>query len=267
MYFQNRYISSPALAGLESGWFASAAYKVQWTMIEGAPHMGYFTTEYGSPNKKVGAGIHFYNEYAGLIRRTSLKASYAYHLPLSEQNDQFLDFGLALGMLDEGLNMDKVKGNLEDISLYNFNERKLYFDGDFGIGYRNQNLSLQASMPNLKRLFHRDLLRNIADRALFFASASYKFNLQGRGLESIEPLFMFRGIQNYKNIFDAGVNMQFYDQKLFFNSIYHSTNSVTFGIGTLYKKQLNILVQYTTNTSDLQNYSNGEFEMALKYKF
>jgi len=51
------------------------------------------------------------------------------------------------------------------------------------------------------------------------------------------------------------------------SSIYHTTNSVTIGAGTTYQNQFSIQLFYTTNTSDLQNYTNGEFEIGLKYHF
>jgi hypothetical protein len=78
---------------------------------------------------------------------------------------------------------------------------------------------------------------------------------------------MYRGIENDKGILDIGAQVQCYRDKLMLSGLYHSTNSITFGVGTFYQNQLRILCFYTTGTSDLQKYSNGEFEMALQYQF
>jgi type IX secretion system PorP/SprF family membrane protein len=266
MYYQNQYLANPAMAGLEQGWELNGSYKVQWTSIDGAPAMQSITAAYGTPNKKVGVGINFYHESAGVIRRTSAKGTYSYHVALNGSNN-FLDFGLSAGIMDEWIDYRKAIGDIGDQSLYNFNQRKVYFDGDFGIAFRTQELTLQGSLPNLKRLFDRDLQRAVADRFLYMGAISYKIYNENAVVSVIEPKVIYRGVEKFKDILDVGAQLQFSEGRLIMSGMYHSTNSVTIGAGTVYKKQLSILCQYTTNTSDLQSYSNGEFEVGLKYNF
>ncbi|MNR16024.1 hypothetical protein D3C85_1325910 [compost metagenome] len=201
-----------------------------------------------------------------MIQRTSLKGTYAYHLPLNNESS-YLDFGLSAGIMNEWIDFSKIRGDQGDLSLTNFNQRKLYFDGDFGIAFRNQNLNIQAALPNMKRFFNRDVARTVVDRATYFAAVSYKFLNPNKVLSVIEPKFSYRGIDNYRDIVDLGLNTQFWTNKLLLSTIYHSSNSVSVGAGTTYQNQLSILVMYTTNTSALQNYANGEFEVGLKYNF
>nr|WP_233166851.1 PorP/SprF family type IX secretion system membrane protein [Pedobacter sp. ASV2] len=266
-YFQNQYLINPALAGIENGWSIGGAYKAQWTEIEGAPSMQSITGEYGDIDKRIGLGMNLYSESAGVIKRTSVKATFAYHLYLNQLMTNFIDFGLSAGAIDEWIDHNSVKGDLDDKSLSNFNKRKTYFDGDFGIAFRNKALTIQGSLPNLKRFFNFDLERTIADRARFLTAISYKIKFGGDNLTEIEPKVVYRGVQNHTDIIDVGANFSFFQERMTLSGIYHSTNSITFGGGTLYKKSLSILVQYTNNTSELRNYSNGEFEIAIKYKF
>ncbi|QPH37831.1 PorP/SprF family type IX secretion system membrane protein [Pedobacter endophyticus] len=266
MYYQNQYLSNPAMAGLEQGWEANAAYKAQWTAVEGAPSIQAVTATFGAANRKVGAGMALYNEQAGVIQRTNVKGTYAYHLPLNN-GSAYLDFGLSAGIMNEWIDFGKVRGDDGDMSLTNFNQRKMYFDGDFGLAFRNEHLNIQAALPNMKRFFNRDLSRTIVDRSTYFASASYKFISPNRVMNVIEPKVTYRGIDNYRDIFDLGLNTQFWGDKLLLSGIYHSTASVTFGAGTTYQNKFSILLLYTTNASDLQNYANGEFEIGLRYNF
>jgi type IX secretion system PorP/SprF family membrane protein len=261
-YFQNQYLANPALAGIDGGLKIDAGYKVQWTAIEGAPSMQAVTATFGTNNKKIGLGLNIYNETAGVILRTAIKGTYAYHLPLNDQYS-FLDFGVSGGFMNEWIDYEKVVGDLSDRSLTQFNKRKWYVDGDFGASYRNQRLTVQASIPNLKRFLNRDFTSNIIDRSLFMGSLSHTFISHGF---SLEPKLMYRGIENYRDILDIGAQVNCSEDKLMFNAIYHSTNSFTVGVGTWYQKQLRILCLYTTDTSDLQKYSNGEFEIALQYQ-
>lgn len=265
-YYQNQYLMNPAMAGIEKGWELNGAYKAQWTSIDGAPNMQALTATYGSEGKKAGFGMFLLNDKAGFVKTLNIKGTFAYHLALNNEKTK-IDFGLSAGVMDEFIDRSEVIGDLTDVAIGNFNERKLYLDADFGVALRTENLTLQASLPNMKRFLKRDVERNLVDRSLYMAALSYKFLNQEAKLTSIEPKVAYRSIENYKDIIDAGVNFQFNGDKLMLSGIYHSTNSVTFGAGTTYMKKLAIMAQYTTNTSDLQRYSNGEFELAVKYNF
>ena len=265
IYYQNQYMANPALAGITKGWELNAAYKAQWTGIKGAPNMQGLTAAYGSENYRTGLGLTVFNDKAGIVRTTSVKATYAYHLQLNN-NATKIDFGLSAGILDENVDRPAVIGDPDDPSTANFNTRKLYLDADFGLAQRTNGLTLQGTLPNLKRLFKRDLLRNVADRMLFMAAVAYRFENEANQLE-IEPKVAFRAVENYKDLIDAGINFGFSENRLMLSGMYHSSGSVTFGAGTTYKKQFTVLFQYTTNTTDLQRSSNGEAEIALRYNF
>ncbi|UKB78616.1 PorP/SprF family type IX secretion system membrane protein [Chryseobacterium sp. MEBOG07] len=263
IYFQNEYLANPAMAGIGHGWEVNGAYKVQWTAIDGAPSMQTLTATYGLPGKRIGFGLNFYRENAGVIRRTSVKGTYAYHIPLND-NHCFLDFGITSSIMNEWIDFNKVVGDPDDQNLHLFNVRPLYIEGDFGMSYRSEFLTVQGSLSNVKQLFNKDLKRNGIDRSLYMGAVSYKFFTEGL---TIEPKVMYRGVENYKGILDVGAQVGCYKDKLTMNALYHSTNAATFGVGTFYQNQLRILCFYTTDTSDLGKYGNGEFEIALQYHF
>ncbi|MCX2576160.1 PorP/SprF family type IX secretion system membrane protein [Pedobacter sandarakinus] len=263
VYYQNQFLANPAMAGLENELKLNGAFKAQWVGIEGSPKTQYLTADYGLSNNKVGLGFLVYNEGAGVINRTRATVTYAYHLPLNNETS-YLDFGISAGIMNEWIDFGKAKGDLTDDVLNSFNDRKLYLDGDFGLAYRDEKLTIQGSLPNLKRFFKRDQIRNVVDRSIYFIAAGYKFTSTDL-FSTVEPKLVYRGVQNYDGIFDAGVNLQFLEDKLMLSGIYHSTNSVTLGFGANYKQQFSILFQYTTNTSQMQNYSNGDFEVGLRY--
>nr|WP_199156527.1 PorP/SprF family type IX secretion system membrane protein [Pedobacter sp. ASV2] len=266
MYYVNEYLGNPAMAGVQKGWEINAAYKRQWSAIEGAPSMQAVTTTHGSSDNKVGIGVLFYNERAGVIQRTSFKGSFAYHLPLTISGT-FMDFGLSIGGMHEWIDFQRVNGDQSDINLIDFNQRKLYFDADFGIAFRNRHLNIQASIPNMKSLLKRDLKRSFVGRYSYFGSFSYKFFNVSELFNVVEPKLISRWIYGYRTIVDLGLNFELLDNKLLLNTIYHSTSSFTMGVGTMYQNRFSILALYTTNTGDLRRYANGEFEIGLKFNF
>src|SRR5690606_37511797 len=81
LYYQNEYIGNPAMAGVEEGLKLNGIIRKQWTNIPGSPLYQSLTATYHH-KERVGLGMNFYNESAGLLKRTRLTATYAYHLPL-----------------------------------------------------------------------------------------------------------------------------------------------------------------------------------------
>ena len=267
IYFFNPYEVNPAMAGVSGGFEVNVAIKTQWTGMPGAPMMQSLTFSGATANKKVGAGLNIYNEKAGLMGRTSLKGSYAFHVPLDYYGDYTLDLGLSAGLTNERMDMKEAKGDLEDPVLQAINQRPVYIDGDFGIAYRCFGLTLQGVLPNLRRLFTGMNESQTADRFLYLASAAYLFEVSDeRDLEA-EPLVMFRKVQGYRSLWDAGMRLQFSQRKLNSTIIYHNTGSLTVGVGTVYAEKLGIQASYTSNGRELGKYGNGEFTIALKYCF
>lgn len=266
MYYFNPYLTNPAMAGTKAGLEVSGSYKAQWTNIEGGPKMQSLTGTYGIENNNAAFGVMLNNENAGVIRRTSFRGTFAYHLPI-DFNETFIDFGLSAGINDEGINMNKVIGSSNDVTLGNFNNRKPNIDADFGIAFRTTNIKVEAALPNLKRLFERGEEATIMQSATYYAAASYKYDNDGNLFETIEGKLSVRGILNYRSIIDVGVTSQLFDEKFNLTAIYHSTNSLSLGAGARFMDKFSILALYTTNTSAMKSYSNGQFEVGLKYSF
>lgn len=263
-YYINQYLTNVAFVGLMPNLELNAAFKTQWTGIEDRPTMQVFTAGYGFINKKVGIGVTFYHESAGVFNKLNFKTSYAYHL-LVNQNSR-LDFGLSLGLADESINFNKVQGDITDPTLINFQNRSVYIDGDFGTIFKHKGLSLQAAIPNLNRLLRKTIYNKLIDNSLYMAAASYiLFENDSTKFYTIEPKIVIRKIKSNSAIVDVGVNGELFNKALLLSAIYHTTNNLTLGLGVNVKKRITILTQYTANTSAFQAYNGGEFEIGLRY--
>ena len=266
IYFQNQYLSNPAMAGIEKGLNLNMGYRQQWSTIPGAPKTQSFTADYGT-GKKVGIGFNVHNDEAGLIKRTRVMGTYSYHLPLINEF-QKLRFGISLGFMDERIMNENLNGEQNDMSVSKFNQRETYIDGDFGAAYTSKRLTIQAAIPNLKGFLQKEDINAAADRSSFFSAVSYKFffpnALDGFGAE---PLLALRGIDGFKNIIDAGANFTVANGAASVMSVYHSSQSATIGIGATIKSLGSINANYTTSTSALKGYSSGNFELGFKLTF
>lgn len=263
-YYQNRYLSNPAFAGFEQGVTVNAGYRSQWSKIDGGPVMQSFTAEYGG--NKNGLGLNVNLDKAGLQRQSRVVGTYAYHLPLDAGNQQ-LHFGVSLGFTNQRLSQDDLVGNSNDPMVALYNQRETFIDGDFGIAYTTKRFKVEASLPNLKNVTKREEVK-LADVATFYAAVSYGLVLtQGEDAIGLEPKAAFRGVKGMENIWDLGTQLTLVDRQVMLTALYHSTNSVSIGLGLDYKRRLLFNCFYTSQTSALNSYSNGTFELSLGTRF
>jgi type IX secretion system PorP/SprF family membrane protein len=265
VYFQNRYLINPAMAGFNPGLNLNIGYRQQWSSFPGAPKSQVFTADYQALDR-VGLGINVNDDQAGLIRQTRAMGTYAYHLPLSD-NNQKLNFGLSLGIDDSRIDRDKIVGDEADEQIARYNQAKPYVDGDFGIAYTSNNLFVEAVVPNLKAAFFKNSIERIdVDRVLFMTAISYKINTNDDYSNLVfEPLVAFRKVKGATNIFDAGLNFTMINYYISLQAIYHSNQSA--GLGFVFdQKAFAINFIYNLETGRINNYTNGAVELGLKLK-
>lgn len=260
-YYTNKYISNPAFAGAGDGLKLNGSYRKLWSNVPGAPLTQNITADYGFG--RVGVGLNVYNESAGLQRQTRVVGSYAYHLQLGDNGEQ-LHFGISMGFMNQRLENADVYGNPNDPTIGQYNDRKTYLDGDFGLAYTTNNLSIEAAIPNLKSVLKKDVIK-LADVAIFYTAVSYKLKLsEGAEGVDLEPKVAYRGVKGYDNMWDAGAQLGIVNKQVFLVGMYHSTENATFGLGMDFRKKYLVSGTYTTQTSALSSYTNGSFELNLR---
>ncbi|PWG82435.1 PorP/SprF family type IX secretion system membrane protein [Pararcticibacter amylolyticus] len=262
-YFSNQYLSNPAMAGLNRELVLNMAMSKQWENIPGGPKIQSFTADYGV-NEKLGLGVNIYNEKSGLISNTRLLASYAYHLPLNNHGSR-LSFGISAGYSNERLDGASVNGESNDAVVGKFNYQKSSIDGDFGAAYQNNRLTLQFAVPKMKSLFQSDDYGSDAYQTAVYSAASYKFKFANTldGM-SVTPLVAFRSIRDSEDIADMGANFTFANEAVNLIGIYHTTKSISLGLGATYNKLFTVTAMYTSDTGVLSSYTNGTFELGLR---
>ncbi|MCW3462509.1 PorP/SprF family type IX secretion system membrane protein [Chitinophaga nivalis] len=257
-YFQNQYLANPATAGIDTGLHVTAAYRSQWKGIDGAPVTKFMSAD-GNIMNRVGTGIRVFNDVAGLLTRTRIALSYAYHLPLNGKGKQ-LSLGLSLALQMQRLNLKELNGDASDPSIGAFNRRDDYFEGEFGAAYTDGRWSIQGTIPNIRGLLKGD--HNTVDGGnVFFAATSYRFTPADAAITSVEPKICFRGVRGYDNIVDIGVKMALLHNVAHVMAMYHTSKSITAGLGVNIKETLDISLLYTAQTGGIGTHVNGAFEV------
>ncbi|MBO9732724.1 MAG: PorP/SprF family type IX secretion system membrane protein [Chitinophaga sp.] len=258
-YFQNQYLANPAMAGIDSGLHLNAAYRRQMNGIDGAPISKFFTAD-GYIGARVGGGVHIFNDQAGLMNRTRVALSYAYHLPLGDRG-QTLHLGLSLAMNFQRIDYKAVNGDGSDPSIGAFNRRDNYFEGEFGMAYTNTHWNIQGSLPNIRTLFTGDN-KAVDGGTIYFTAISYKFLPEG-AISSIIPKVCYRGVRGYDNIFDFGLHAGFLHEVANVMALYHTSGSFTGGLGVNILQTVTLQAMYTTQTNGMKTYVDGGYEIGL----
>jgi type IX secretion system PorP/SprF family membrane protein len=261
-YFQDQYLSNPAMAGVSFQTLdLNAGYRKEGTSVPGAPGNQYLTGTYGITDK-VGVGLNVYHDQAGLLNTTRAMATYAYHVSLNKKNSKLL-LGISAGMLDMRIDHSAINGDQDDPGITKFNDRGLRFDADFGAAFTNGRLTVQGAFPGMVTYFRKDQ-NDVIDRTVFFSAVSYELSLnKDNHTIGLEPKICYRGIKGYDNILDAGADVSFLDNLFDVFGMYHSSKSATFGAGVNIKKKLNITAVYATGAAALKSYTNGTFEVGV----
>ncbi|MET6998090.1 PorP/SprF family type IX secretion system membrane protein [Chitinophaga defluvii] len=259
-YFQNQYLGNPSFAGIDSGLHINGAYRRQFNNDPGVPVTMAFTADY-LVGKRVGAGLNVYRDEAGLINRTRVSLTYAYHLPLTVSGTQQLHFGLSVGLRSDRLDVKGIIGNPNDPSIGLFNRRDNYFDGDFGMAYTDGHLTLQGALPNVVGYFRKDN-QDISNSAGFYAAAGYRWDI-GNEFTAIEPKVCFRGVRGFDNIFDFGANVLLLNNRMNVFGLYHTSKNYTVGAGFNFLSTVGLQLIYTSQTSGVRTYLDNNFTLAL----
>ena len=256
-YFQNTYLANPAMAGVQQGIRLNLGYRNQWSNIQGSPRNLSVTGEYGS--EKVGLGINFYKDEAGLLSRSKIQASYAYHLPLNNE-DAKLHFGLSLGLQMNTLNLQNMVGSANDLTAARYNDQENILDGDFGLAYSDKKFRIEGAFNNLKNQLQIED-NQITDYATFMTAFTYMAQVSDW---QVHPKLVYRGVKNFDDILDMGLELRTPDDQLGFMSMYHTNKSMSFGLSYQKVKQWQLLVLYNTPVQALKSYATGTFEIGLQ---
>jgi type IX secretion system PorP/SprF family membrane protein len=261
-YFKNRYIGNPAFAGLDSTWHIHAAYRKHTNQIPGAPVAVSFTGD-GRVVNRVGIGVNILRDQAGLINRTKLAFTYAYHLPVSQARNSMLSFGISGSARFDYIDVTKASGDLTDPSIGLYNIRSNYFDADFGMTYTDDQWTLQVALPNLVDHYRKGS-KNYSNSGSWNLMASYRYVLEAKDVV-VEPLLGFRGIRGYKNIYDFGAQVGLMQEQLRLSGIYHSSKRFTLGATVALPYHLGLQFYYSSPFSELQNYLGNAFTIGLSW--
>jgi type IX secretion system PorP/SprF family membrane protein len=271
-YYYNKFMYNPALAGAESYGQAYLMHRNQWNKIPGAPITQGITFDGPMRKKNIGIGVSLYRDQAAQFNITGGQVAYRYGINFSE--DQTLNFGLALGFLDNRIDFSKLvaRDPTDPVILQNY-QPNTGFDANFGVNYKYKKLNVGFSVPQViaNQLSYKaisnpgtkDVVYGLTRH--FIINANYDINLKDEKW-FMEPTILMRATPGAPFQFD--VNAMFsYMHKYWVGAMYRSGYAATFSGGLKIADQfvLGYAYDYAVNTQ--KQYLKGAHEVLVGYHF
>ena len=215
-YHFNYYLVNPAVAGAERCTHVMLTGKFQWTGIDDAPMTQTLSARTRILNN-IGLGLYVYNDKNGYSYRQGGEFTFAYHIPLTENNrysmkqrsiERQLSFGISL--MVNHYNFDSYLSDTygsEDAVLGNEgNNKGFYLNANAGAYFMWDNFFLGYSMYNLIPTEMTELGESEPKRPLTgYGFLGYDIDLVNN--MTIEPAAMFKFNVNGERQLD--INLKF----------------------------------------------------------
>lgn len=248
---QNPVLYNPAYVIDSSFVRAFVNSHLQWTGFDGAPKTNTFGL-FINPYNNMGFGVSLSNSKQGITSNTNLYLNYAYKINFEENH--FLTFGLAFGVILDELQKDKILNvDLADQTIINNNYGSTTYNSMFGMVYYYKRFEIQAVLPQI--------YKNKYNSAL--GSLSYDFLLNN--YFNLKPLFMLRYAETSPIQYNINL-VGTYQKSISFQIGYKSNQSFLLGVGVNYK-EFEIGYAYQMESSYMSAIGQASHEIQLITRF
>ena len=267
-YMYNTQLINPAYSGNREVLSFGLLYRTQWVGVEGAPKSAVFSVN--SPVgklKNMGLGFSAIHDEIGPSKQTDVSIDYSYKIPLSYNTT--LNFGIKAGL--DVLSIDFTKLNIYDPSDPLFQEN---IDNRWqpkigaGVYLNSDKWYVGLSAPSILETKHFERSNNsnfqsvAAERLHFYFISGYVFDIN----ESIKfkPATMLKWVEGAPLQWDLSANFLFHE-KLTIGAAWRWDAAVSVLAGFQISPELFVGVGYDYQITDIEKYSNGSYEIVLRF--
>ena len=142
-FFLNPYTLNPSYAGIEGRSAFFAAYRKQWTTIEGAPALANLTY-HTALNSKVNIGVNFNNDTRGITKTSSGLITGGYAIELDKTSS--IRFALSVGYGSNTIDLNKA-GSFNDPAFANLLSKNSFLLGNAGVSFHKNAFHGGIALP------------------------------------------------------------------------------------------------------------------------
>jgi type IX secretion system PorP/SprF family membrane protein len=296
-YIMNQYVLNPALSGIENYVDVKVSHRHQWVGLQDAPLTTYLTIQgpIGKADSRVsatgvqplgynprgadywanysaapphhGVGLQVIQDVTGPLSRSSVAATYAYHLGLSPRTSLSAGFGLGVSRLslntaklqfDQPNDPSIVQNSIIDRWKPDLSAGLYLYSADFFVG-----LSAQQIMP--QRLeFSENALRKEDGKLVphLFATAGYRL-LVGEDF-NLTPSIMLKYLSPLPIQAEVNAKLQYRDAA-WLGASWRAQDGYAAMVGVMVGSKFSVGYSYDYTTSRLNAFSRGTHEVMIGF--
>ena len=226
-YMMNKFLINPAVAGSEGYSAFNLTSRKQWLGIKDAPLTFAASAQtrlpkgksrggrkqgrsYGNSSRisRVGLGGYIFNDRHGLVSRSGLQLTYAYHIPFDKSQ---LSFGLSGTFWQFRLDRASARLFNPDDELFNSMDNALYIpDANLGIYYSDERFFAGLSAAQLFQSTFKFGGKGYDEYKLhrhFYLMGGYNFMVSDK--IAVEPTMLFKTTNQWNIQMDLTANVYF----------------------------------------------------------
>lgn len=275
-YMYNTQVVNPAYAGSRDALSFGLLGRTQWVNFEGAPKTGTFTinTPIGAL-ENMGLGLSIVHDELGPAVESNINIDYSYTINTSDAAE--LSFGLKAGL--DLLDVDFTKLNIADAGdiFENNIDNRLQPQIGAGVYYNTDKFYAGLSVPNFltTKHFEESEIDNLiadplgvagqttaAERLHYFLIAGYVFDLNDN--LKFKPATLIKVVSGAPLEWDASANFLI-NEKFTIGASYRWSAALSAMAGFQVSDEIFIGVGYDYQTTDIETYSDGSYEVFLRF--
>lgn len=275
-YMYNTQVVNPAYAGSRDALSFGLLGRTQWVNFDGAPKTGTFTinSPIGSL-ENMGLGLSIVHDELGPAVESNINIDYSYSISTSDEAE--LSFGLKAGI--DILDVDFSKLNIADQGdvFENNIDNKLQPQIGAGVYYNTNKFYAGLSVPNFLNTTHFDesQIDNLvndpssisgqttaAERLHYFLIAGYVFDINEN--LKFKPATLVKAVSGAPLEWDASANFLIND-KFTIGAAYRWSAALSMMAGFQVNESIFIGIGYDYQTTDIETYSDGSYEVFLRF--
>ncbi|MDT0554368.1 PorP/SprF family type IX secretion system membrane protein [Patiriisocius hiemis] len=272
-YMYNTQVVNPAYAGSRDALSFGALYRTQWVGFEGAPKTGTFTVN--SPIgalENMGLGLSIVRDEIGPAIESNVNIDYSYTINTSDTGQ--LSFGLKAGLdlLDVDFNKLNLNPNTPDPGFENNVDNRLQPQIGAGVYYNTEKFYLGLSVPNFLTTKHFDESTladgnfdgevSPAERLHYFLIAGYVFDISDN--LKFKPATLVKAVSGSPLQWDVSANFLI-NEKFTLGAAYRWSAAMSALVGFQASEGIFIGFGYDYQTTDIEQYSDGSYEIMLRF--
>ncbi|MFC4690995.1 type IX secretion system membrane protein PorP/SprF [Dokdonia genika] len=271
-YMYNTLSINPAYAGSRGGVSVLGLHRSQWVGLDGAPRTQ--TASIHSPigdSQRVGLGLNIVQDDIFITSETYVDLAFSYSIPTSDIGK--LSFGLKGGvhLLDVNYSEASPFQNGDALIQNNIDNQ---FSPQIGVGlfYSTDRFYAGLSAPNLLETDHFDDSQNTNDpnatylateRINYYLTSGYVFNITPDF--KLKPAAIAKWVSGAPLQVDVTANALLYD-RLTLGAAYRWSAALSGLVGFQVTDSLMIGFAYDRETTELQQFNNGSYEVFLRFE-